>query len=102
MSEPTRLSIFPLSGAIRGVMGCAVLVPAWLALLNLFAHPRGVPLLLVLGKWMKRAIWPGIGTSASISCPSTCLRNCNTSARPRFGMKGKGCAGSMASGVKTG
>ena len=38
----------PLSGAIRGVMGCAVLVPAWLALLNLFAHPRGVPLLLVL------------------------------------------------------
>lgn len=38
----------PASCVIRGVIGCGVLVPAWLALVNLFSHPRGVPLLLVL------------------------------------------------------
>jgi hypothetical protein len=45
---------------------------------------------------------PGTGSSASSTSPSSSLRRLIAIAKPPFAMKGKGCAGSMASGVRTG
>ena len=56
---------------------------------------------LPCGKLMKRSILFGTRISAFIALPSP-LASCSTMVKPRLGMNGNGCAGSIASGVSTG
>ena len=53
------------------------------------------------GSWMKRSRLSGKRTSACIARPFV-PASCSASVKPRLGMNGNGCAGSMASGVSTG
>ena len=54
------------------------------------------------GRRMKRGIWFGKGRRAAIGVPSSARRSESAKLVPPFGMNGNGCAGSAASGVKTG
>ena len=54
------------------------------------------------GKRMKRSIFCGTRMSAFIALPSLVRASWNAIEKPRLGMNGNGCAGSMASGVSTG
>jgi hypothetical protein len=56
------------------------------------------------GRRTKRSIWCGIGSSACSgpACRARRALSCSASAKPPLGMKGNGCAGSMASGESTG
>ena len=51
---------------------------------------------------MKRSIFCGTRMSAFIALPSLVRASCSAIEKPRLGMNGNGCAGSMASGVSTG
>ena len=51
---------------------------------------------------MKRSILPGMRISAFIGLPSAARASCSAMVKPRLGMNGKGCAGSIASGVSSG
>ena len=55
-----------------------------------------------LGRRMKRSIFCGMRISAFIALPSLARASCSAMEKPRLGMNGNGCAGSMASGVSTG
>ena len=57
---------------------------------------------LAAGRRMKRSILPGMRISAFIGLPSAVRINCSAMVKPRLGMNGKGCAGSIASGVSSG
>ncbi len=54
------------------------------------------------GRRTKRSILVGMRTSACIRAPVPPFARSSASVRPRLGMKGKGWAGSTASGVSTG
>ena len=54
------------------------------------------------GSRMKRLSAVGRRSSADISTPSFRLRSCSAMEKPRLGMNGNGCAGSIDSGVSTG
>ena len=54
------------------------------------------------GRRMKRSILPGMRMSAFIGLPSEIRASCSATVNPRLGMNGKGCAGSIASGVSNG
>ena len=54
------------------------------------------------GRRMKRAMVPGMRSSACIGSPSPWRESCSASPSPRLAMKGNGCAGSIAKGVSTG
>ena len=56
----------------------------------------------VSGRRMKRRSCGGTGISADRFLLSRLLVSCTAMVKPRLGMKGKGCAGSIASGVSTG
>ena len=51
---------------------------------------------------MKRSILAGMRMSAFIVLPSLVRDSCIAIEKPRLGMNGNGCAGSIASGVSTG
>ena len=51
---------------------------------------------------MKRSILPGMRINAFIGLPSDTRASCSATVKPRLGMNGKGCAGSIASGVSSG
>ena len=53
------------------------------------------------GIGMKRSTLTGTRTSACMARPFL-PESCRASVKPRLGMKGNGCAGSIASGVSTG
>ena len=55
-----------------------------------------------LGSLMKRSIFCGMRMSAFIALPSFVRDSCSAIEKPRLGMNGNGCAGSMASGVSSG
>ena len=57
---------------------------------------------LPAGMRMKRSILPGMRISAFIGLPSDTRAKCSAMVKPRLGMNGKGCAGSIASGVSSG
>ena len=57
---------------------------------------------LPAGMRMKRSILPGMRISAFIGLPSDTRANCSAMVKPRLGMNGNGCAGSIASGVSSG
>ncbi len=54
------------------------------------------------GRRMNRSILLGTRISAFIARPSLARARCRAMVKPRLGMNGNGCAGSMASGVSTG
>ena len=54
------------------------------------------------GRRMKRSIVPGTRISAFMPRPSLARASCSAMVKPRLGMNGNGCAGSIASGVSTG
>ena len=54
------------------------------------------------GMRMKRRTWSGSGTSARIFRVPSMASSSSAREKPRLAMKGNGCAGSMARGVKTG
>ena len=54
------------------------------------------------GKRMNRSIFCGTRISAFIALPSLVRASWNAIEKPRLGMNGNGCAGSIASGVSTG
>ena len=54
------------------------------------------------GSVMKRSILFGTRISAFMARPSRALESCIAMVKPRLGMNGNGCAGSIASGVSTG
>ena len=51
---------------------------------------------------MKRSILFGMRISAFIALPSLARASCSAIVKPRLGMNGNGCAGSIASGVSSG
>src|SRR6516165_6494107 len=55
-----------------------------------------------LGRRMKRSILFGMRMSAFIALPSLARARWSAMVKPRLGMNGNGCAGSMASGVSKG
>ncbi len=55
-----------------------------------------------LGRRMKRSILFGMRISAFMMRPSLARASCSAIVKPRLGMNGNGCAGSMASGVSSG
>jgi len=57
---------------------------------------------LPAGRRMKRSILPGMRMSAFIGLPSETRARCSATVNPRLGINGKGCAGSIASGVSNG
>ena len=54
------------------------------------------------GSRMKRSIFCGMRMSAFIALPSRARESCSAMEKPRLGMNGNGCAGSIASGVSSG
>jgi hypothetical protein len=54
------------------------------------------------GMRMNRSIFCGTRMSAFIALPSLMRTSWQVIEKPRLGMNGNGCAGSMASGVSTG
>ena len=57
---------------------------------------------LAPGSLMKRSIFCGMRISAFIALPSFTRASWSASEKPRLGMNGNGCAGSIASGVSSG
>ena len=63
---------------------------------------RVAPVSAKSGRRMKRSIFIGMRISAFSARPSFGRTSLRAMEAPRFGMKGKGWAGSMASGVSVG